>query len=174
MSQQRRDGVVFKRISMAALGAGVLSVVACSSTPPPRPLPEPRSQISGQASRQSSSQASSQRAATDERAREGTPTRTAQAETPPTTTDPSQPAPAAASSTPTTPTTPDWYREGAFEIDGREHRAFAVTAGDVREARGQAMAMAYQRYPGGHVAAHEAVRLNDGRWRFFVLMAAGG
>ncbi|MEQ9095597.1 MAG: hypothetical protein RIE32_04975 [Phycisphaerales bacterium] len=162
MSQQRRDGVVFKRISMAALVAGVLSLVACSSTPPPRPLPEPRSQ--------SSTQTSSQRAAIDERAREETPTRTAEADasTPTTPTTPET-----TPSTPT-PTTPDWYREGAFEIDGREHRAFAVTAGDVREARGQAMAMAYQRYPGGEVAAHEAVRLGDGRWRFFVLMAAGG
>ncbi|MFI4917441.1 MAG: hypothetical protein ACIAS6_13165 [Phycisphaerales bacterium JB060] len=155
MSQQRTDGVVCKTMTAMALGTGVLLLAACSSTPPPRPLPEPKSQ----ASRQVSGQSSGQRA-TDERAREEAATRTAQADPP--------------ASTPTTPTTPDWFRQGAFQIDGREHRAFAVTAAGVRQARGRAMALAYERYPRGHVAAHEAVRQGDGRWRFFVLMAAGG
>jgi hypothetical protein len=72
------------------------------------------------------------------------------------------------------PGQPGWFRPEPHEVDGREHRAFAVTAGDVREARAQAMAAAYRAYPHGAVAAHEAVRQSDGTWRFYVLMAAGG
>lgn len=156
MHQQRTDGVGYKRIAMAALGAGMLSVVACSSTPAPRPLPEPRSQ---QASRQGS-QPAERPIEAQSSASEALP--------------PVDPSPSAPARTTGDAGPPEWFRDGAFEIDGREHRAFAVTAGDVRAARGRAMALAYERYPHGHVAAHEAVRQADGSWRFFVLMAAGG
>lgn len=165
MDQQRTDGVVRKRIAMAALGAGMLSVVACSSTPAPRPLPEPRSQQGSQsASQRATPLAERPTAAEPERADASTP----QSQSAPIPTQ-LEPARSAAETVP-----PTWFRDGAFEIDGREHRAFAVTAGDVRAARGRAMALAYERYPQGHVAAHEAVRQADGSWRFFLLMAAGG
>lgn len=154
---------------MLALGAIVASVTACSSTPPPRPLPEPRSQTGSQQKTQQAPQQTRQLA---ERPRAAEPERVdasrteVQAAPDPT---PLGPARSAGETGP-----PQWFREGAFEIDGREHRAFAVTAGDVRQARGQAMALAYERYPRGHVAAHEAVRQADGSWRFYVLMSAGG
>lgn len=157
MHQQRTDGVGVRRTWTVALGVTGLMLVACSSTPPPRPLPEPRSQQPTQlAERPRTTQPERSTSQADALAREASPT-------------PAAPARSAAETGP-----PGWFRDGAFEIDGREHRAFAVTAADVRAARGQAMALAYERYPRGHVAAHEAVRQADGSWRFYVLMAAGG
>lgn len=151
-------------IRIATLGT-VLAFVfglsaGCASNPPPRPMPKPVTQR-GQAQqptqaetpeRQTTGQLASQGASTPAAAREA----------------PAQPAQPAESSE------PEWYRQGAFDVEGREHRAFSVAAGDVREARSQAMQLAYQTYPNGEVAAHEAVRQADGSWRFYVLMAAGG
>lgn len=169
MSQQHTDGVRTGTIVVMGLvgvtvgmivGAVLLS--GCSSTPPPRPLPEPRSQ-------RDTPQRDAQRPASTEPERTDTPDRTAQADEPA-----SEPPTPTTPTTPTIPGQPEWFRDGAFVVDGREHRAFAVTAGDVRDARGRAMAMAYERYPRGRVAAHEAVRQDDGRWRFYLLMAQGG
>ena len=140
--------------SNARLALGLIALaamVSCSSNPPPRPLPGPK------------------------------PTPQVQQSTPA-----AGPKPAQASPDPDpihTPTQaqapapdgpPAWYRTGAFDLGGRAHRAFAVTAADVREARGEAMRRAYEAYPAGTVAAHEAVREGDGRWTFYVLMASGG
>jgi len=137
------------RMACAGLFFAILS--GCSSNPPPRPMPQPvtqrgSSEQPSQAAEKPERQVASQAPASVDAARVG----------------PSQPA------------QPEWYRQGAYEVDGREHRAFSVAASDVREARSQAMLLAYETYPDGRVAAHEAVRQSDGSWRFYVLMAAGG
>ena len=141
-------------VRMASLGLVLAMVAGCASNPPPRPMPQPATQRSQseervQPTEQPDRQVVAQDAAPLDAARE---------------------APVQAGQ----PTQPEWFRQGAYQVDGREHRAFSVTAGDVREARSQAMLLAYETYPKGHVAAHEAVRQPDGSWRFYVLMAAGG
>jgi len=67
---------------------------------------------------------------------------------------------------------PAWY--GDYLIDGVRHRGFSAAAGDVRSARAAALAAGYEAVPGGRVVAYQAVALPDGRWRFFVLVAADG
>lgn len=134
-------------VRMASLGIALMMLTGCASNPPPRPMPQPVTQR-GQTEKPER-RVASQDAAPVDAARE---------------------APMQADQ----PTEPQWFRQGAYEVDGREHRAFSVTAGDVREARSQAMLLAYETYPKGQVAAHEAVRQPDGSWRFYVLMAAGG
>lgn len=141
-------------VRMASLGCILALLAGCSSNPPPRPMPQPITQ----------------RGQTEQprRAAEKPETQVASQDTAPV--DAAREAPIQASRA----TEPEWYRQDAYEVDGREHRAFSVIAGDVREARSQAMLLAYETYPDGHVAAHEAVRQADGSWRFYVLMAAGG
>ncbi len=158
MDEQRKECGVVRMSSLGVLGAVSLAWLAgCASNPPPRPMPQPVPQrdhtqrpkpAANTPERQTASQTASQTAANPAPARE-TPTQD------------------------TEPAEPEWYRQGAYEVQGREHRAFAVTAGDVRDARSQAMLLAYEAYPEGAVAAHEAVRQPDGSWRFFVLMAEG-
>jgi hypothetical protein len=151
MDKQRKECVV---APVAIFGSVLVALAGCASNPPPRPMPQPVTQSSqGLQTRQTQ-----QTAENPERQTAG---QTA-----------ANPAPALEA--PTQTAEPDWYRQGPFEVDGREHRAFAVTAGDVREARSQAMLLAYEAYPKGAVAAHEAVRQADGSWRFYVLMARGG
>lgn len=141
--------------SLGVLGAVSLAILAgCASNPPPRPMPQPVTQR-GQTEK-------------PQQATETPEAQVARRDTAPL--DAAREAPLQAGQS----TQPRWYRQGAYEVDGREHRAFSVTAGDVREARGQAMLLAYETYPDGEVAAHEAVRQPDGSWRFYVLMAAGG
>ncbi len=140
-------------IRIATLGTVLALLAGCSSNPPPRPMPQPVTQR-GQSQPPKQAQPPERRVAS-QRASDPSPAREA----------PTQPGQS---------TEPEWYRQGAFQVDGREHRAFSVSAGDVREARGQAMLLAYETYPHGQVAAHEAVRQPDGSWRFYVLMAAGG
>lgn len=144
---------------LGVLGAASLAILAgCASNPPPRPMPQP------------ATVPTSQRGQTQQprHAGEEPHVRVATQDTAPL--DAAREAPLQAGQ----PTQPQWYRQGAYQVDGREHRAFSVTAGDVREARSQAMLLAYQTYPRGEVAAHEAIRQPDGSWRFYVLMAAGG
>lgn len=145
--------------SLGLVGAVVLGGLAgCASNPPPRPMPKPATQSASQRAQTQQSQQTQQATETSERQTAG---QTAA-------------SPAMAREAPTQATEPEWFRQGAFEVEGREHRAFSVAAGDVREARSQALQLAYQTYPQGAVAAHEAVRQPDGSWRFYVLMAAGG
>lgn len=166
-----------RRVALVVLALGLGGPMAgCNSNPPPRPMPQPMTQSTSQSMPQQATPRSQQAQTQEQPAeREAQTTRTAER--------PSD-APAAARSAepPATPATPvvvqsdepGWYRPGVFELEGVEHRAFAVTAADVREARSEAMRLAYDAYPRGQVAAHEAVRLADGSWRFYVLMAAGG
>lgn len=132
--------------------AAACVMVACSSNPPPRPLPEPLGQRPTERPTERPQQRPAQGNAEAPQPLASTPT----------------PPPAASSRTPA------WYQQGAFDLGGREHRAFSVTAADVREARSEALRLAYEAYPAGAVAAHEAVRLADGRWTFYLLMASGG
>ena len=138
-------------------------LAACSSNPPPRPMPQPSTQPTAAQRQQEQPRQQAAQPTQPERTAQGSQTRQV-----PTQQAPTQPAAGGASAQ------PEWYRDGAFRLEGVEHRAFAVTAGDVRDARSQAMLLAYEAYPQGHVAAHEAIRLADGSWRFYVLMAAGG
>ena len=142
-------------------------LAACNSNPPPRPMPQPSTQPTTHPTAAQPQQEQPRQQA----AQPTQPERTAQgSQTSPAPTQqaPAQPAAGGAAAQ------PEWYRDGVFRLEGVEHRAFAVTAGDVRDARSQAMLLAYEAYPKGHVAAHEAIRLADGSWRFYVLMAAGG
>ncbi len=144
-------------VRTAVCGTVLVMLAGCASNPPPRPMPKPVTQR-GQAQQPKQVTEPPERQVATQGASTPAPAREA----------PAQPAhPAGA-------TEPEWYRQGAFDVEGREHRAFSVAAGDVREARSQAMQLAYQTYPNGEVAAHEAVRQADGSWRFYVLMAAGG
>lgn len=126
-------------------------LAGCSSNPPPRPMPQP----------------ATQRGASEQPPRDTEQPQRQIASRAPAAVDAGREAPGRAAE-------PEWYRPDAYEVDGREHRAFSVAAGDVREARGRAMLLAYEAYPDGRVAAHEAVRQADGSWRFYVLMASGG
>lgn len=154
------NGQVRKHVARASGCIIVCAMAACSSNPPPKPLPEPQVPRGSQRSAEGASQETT-------RAAVPTPRVEAQASKPA-----AQPAPAAGVGAPGDP--PAWYRQGPFEMGGREHRAFASTATDVREARTGAMRLAYEAYPSGVVAAHEALRSGDGRWTFYVLMASGG
>lgn len=153
---------------LGALAGAFAGMGGCNSNPPPRPMPQPLTQSTSQSTSQQATPRTQQAQTQEQPAdREAQATRTAER--------PSD-APAAARSAEQAAASaePNWYRPGVFELEGVEHRAFAVTAADVREARSAAMRLAYDAYPRGQVAAHEAVRLADGSWRFYVLMAAGG
>ncbi len=142
-----------------ACGALLVTASACSTNPPPRPMPSPTPLTrAAEPSRENPPTA-------PERA---TPTQGRQAERRVARAEPAPQAPARAKGEP-----PAWYTDGVQTLGGLEHRAFAVTAADVRDARNRAMALAYEAYPDGAVAAHEAVRLADGSWRFFVLISKG-
>lgn len=155
--------------------AGLVLLASCNTNPPPRPLPSPapagdRTARDDAAIAQKSDQPGDQTTgepSTPTRA-ESTDQSTAQSTPQPSPQSPPQPAQA------TGPDAPAWYRPGVQTIDGRAHRAFAVSAADVRDARNRAMQLAYEAYPDGDVAAHEAQRLPDGGWRFYVLIAASG
>ena len=149
------------RTSLSAACCALIVVVAgCSTNPPPRPLPSP-TPLTRTTDSSRTNPPATPRNATSNQEHEAE-RRVARHE-------PAPQAPAQAASQ-----QPAWYKEGVQTLDGREHQAFAVTAADVRDARNRAMALAYQAYPDGAVAAHEAVRLADGTWRFFVLIAANG
>ncbi|MEQ8845369.1 MAG: hypothetical protein RIB58_11000 [Phycisphaerales bacterium] len=160
-----------------ALMAMLFTLAACSSNPPPRPLPSPtpRTEAPSQTQQQRTAQRpaaqASQPQSPTQQPAEQPVERTAEQTTEQTT---EQTAEQSTDRQPTPGLQPDWYKPGVQTLDGAEHRAFAATAPDVRDARRQAMAEAYDAYPKGQVAAYQAVRLADGGWRFYVLMAAGG
>ena len=155
-------------IAMLATAGALLALVACATNPPPRPMPSP---LLGQGVQESSQRQAegSRQIAEQPQSTRGDRARSADA-----TIAPPKPATAQARSGDGRPAQPAWYKEGVQTLDGREHRAFAVTAADVRDARNRALRLAYEAYPDGAVAAHEAVLLGDGTWRFYVLMAASG
>lgn len=166
-----------KPAAVLATIAALLALTACATNPPPRPMPRPSpnpsrhaspSPLSSQdAARHDQRQAEARRV--DEGGQPAHAPKTAQAAGP--TTPPAGSSPGVHERETSQPA---WYRVGVQILDGREHRAFVVSAADVRDARNRAMQLAYEAYPQGDVAAHEAVRLGDGTWRFYVLIAANG